>query len=146
MISFTKEIKTTVPTGCLIEDYQTLQRAAKEQDWDLVRVVMDCLASTIDSCTDVPNGVKIQPSCSSVIIPSVNTGILLNNQEDILCANGKDASFALSGGVCQCDSSCPFFQKECSPDDGEMLLQNEIYYEFGDTLSTDELLSQLERL
>lgn len=146
MVDLNNEIKTTVPTGCLIEDYQTLQRAIREEDWDLVQVVMDCLAATIDSCTTVPDGVKIQPSGSSVILPSVHTGILLNDQQDILCAAGKDASYALSGGVCQCDETCPFFQKECSPENGEMLLQSGIRYKLGETLSANELMSQLKRI
>lgn len=146
MVGFNNEIKTTVPTGCLNEDYQTLQRAVREENWDLVHVVMDCLAAAIDSCTQVPDGVKISPSGSSVILPSVHTGILLHEQKDLLCAAGKEASFALSGGVCQCDNTCPFFQKECSPEGGEMLLQSGIRYKLGETLSENELMSQLEKL
>ena len=41
MVGFNNEIKTTVPTGCLNEDYQTLQRAVREENWDLVHVVID---------------------------------------------------------------------------------------------------------
>ena len=60
-------IITHVPTACLIEDYQTLQLALNAIDicphdtQEHIRCVMECLASVIDSCTEVPAGLDIKP-------------------------------------------------------------------------------------
>ena len=54
MFEFRDDIQTTVPTSCLIEDYQALRNAINNLDWEEVESVMDCLAATIDRCTHVP--------------------------------------------------------------------------------------------
>ena len=129
-------IITHVPTACLIEDYQTLQKALDAIDicphdtQEYVRCVMDCLASVIDSRTEVPVGLDIKPSPSSLIAMSCKEGVLTDeNGKDFPCIGGKPVSNALSGGCCQCDESCPHFGKECDPENCRILLSDGICYE-----------------
>ena len=131
-------IITHAPTACLIEDYQTLQRALDAIDicphdtQEHIRCVMECLASVIDSCTKVPTGLDIKPSPSSLIAMSCQEGILTDEKgKDFLCAAGKPVSGAMSGGCCQCDETCAYFGKECDPENCHVLLPDEFMYEPG---------------
>lgn len=121
-LNFRKDIKTTVSTSCLIEDYQALRKAIMNQDWEEVEVVCDCLASVIESFTEVPADLSIKPSPSSIIAPSCKQGILLNGTEDVNCVGGQSISLALSGGVCQCSESCQYYMKSCFPDENSFHL------------------------
>ena len=138
-------IITHVPTACLIEDYQTLQLALNAIDicphdtQEHIRCVMECLASVIDSCTEVPAGLDIKPSPSSLIAMSCKEGVLTDeNGKDFRCIGGKPVSSALSGGCCQCDESCPHFGKECDPENCRIQLPSGFCYEPGS--ATDEEL------
>lgn len=138
-------IITHVPTACLIEDYQTLQLALNAIDicphdtQEHIRCVMECLASVIDSCTEVPAGLDIKPSPSSLIAMSCKEGVLTDeNGKDFRCIGGKPVSSALSGGCCQCDKSCPYFNAGCDPEMCRIQLPNGFCYEPGS--GTDEEL------
>lgn len=131
-------IITHVPTACLIEDYQTLQKALDAIDicphdtQENIRCVMECLASVIDSCTEVPVGLDIKPSPSSLIAMSCKEGILTDEEgKDFSCIGGKPVSNALSGGCCQCDKSCPYFNAGCDPEMCRIQLPNGMSYEPG---------------
>lgn len=144
-LTFRKDIVTTVPTSCLIEDYQNLRQAVQEQNWELVNVVMECLAEVIDSHTTVPEGLEINPSVSSVIVPSHEVGIAMSGNKDIRCAMGRDISYAMSGGVCQCDDgTCPYWGKKCFPEDGNVVLENGVNYCPRGVLSEDRFMKHVE--
>ena len=115
MYKFRNDIVTHVPTGCLVEDYQTLQQVLDaiqdsrlEEAKKLVHTVMECLGSVIQDCTEVPEGVSIKPGPSSLIAMSCQEGLLLKGDDtDFRCLGGKEISSVLTGGVCQCDrDSC----------------------------------------
>ena len=142
-------IITHVPTACLIEDYQTLQKALDAIDicphdtQEYVRCVMDCLASVIDSCTEVPAGLDIKPSPSSLIAMSCKEGVLTDeNGKDFPCIGGKPVSNVLSGGCCQCDKSCPYFNAGCDPEMCRIQLPSGFCYEPG-SREDEELLRRL---
>jgi len=124
MYEFRKDITTTVPTSCLIEDYQALQKAVKNNDWSEVETVMDCLATVIDNDTYLPADLegKIKPSPSSVIVPGWQDGILLERGGDFLCAHQLKVSRAMEGGVCQCSEKCPHYHLGCFPEDGLVMV------------------------
>lgn len=138
-------IITHVPTACLIEDYQTLQLALNAIDTcphdtqEHIRCVMECLASVIDSCTEVPAGLDIKPSPSSLIAMSCKEGVLTDEEgKDFRCIGGKPVSSALSGGCCQCDKSCPYFNAGCDPEMCRIQLPNGMCY--GPGSAKDETL------
>lgn len=142
-------IITHVPTACLIEDYQTLQKALDAIDvcphdtLEHIRCVMECLASVIDSCTEVPAGLDIRPSPSSLIAMSCREGILTDEKgKDFRCIGGKPVSNALSGGCCQCDKSCPYFNAGCDPEMCRIQLPSGFCYEPGSG-EDEELLRRL---
>lgn len=123
-LNFRKDIVTSIPTSYLIEDFNGLRNAIKNEDWQLVDTVADCLASIIDSCTYVPADLQIKPSVSSLIDPDNQNGILLEGKKDVLCENGKPISMALDGGIFQCDEECPYFKTgECDPEGSQVLLK-----------------------
>lgn len=137
---FAKEITTTVPTACLIEHYQALCKAIQNKDWTEVETVKACLAENIKFGTDVPEQYRMQevaPSVSSVIATECGYGILLDgNGDDILCAAHHPASYAMSGGVCQCTDKC-MEEHGCCPDKeggiGHIMLENGVKYEMSST-------------
>lgn len=142
-------IVTHVPTACLIEDYQTLQLALNAIDicphdtQEHIRCVMECLASVIDSCTEVPAGLDIKPSPSSLIAMSCKEGVLTDEEDkDFRCIGGKPVSAALLGGCCQCDASCPYFNAGCDPEMCRIQLPNGMCYEPGSG-EDEELLKSL---
>lgn len=119
---FRTDIETKVPTCALIENYQDLSRAIKDNDWDLVQVVADCLADTINDYTTVPEGLDIKPSGSSLILMSEESGIIVDEDgEDIRCSNGVPVSDALSNDCSQC-ACCPE-EVRCRPEIGRVRLR-----------------------
>lgn len=130
-IEFNKDITTCVPTACLVEDYQGLLRAIKEENWEAVQTVADCLAESISLHTTGLSGLDIIPSGSSLVAMGTQTGILLRDGRDLLCASGKQASRALRGGCCQCGSDCSHFKQDCFPETEGILLRHEQFYRYG---------------
>lgn len=125
------EFKTNVPTANLIEDYQTLLKAYLENDWSLVQTVMDCLAQSIDDHSFCTQPVHLRPSVSSVIAPSCAPGIFYDDEkkQDLQCKEGDPVSFAMLGGVCQCDLSCPYYQATCFPEKMHIILESDTVYD-----------------
>lgn len=141
-IEFNADIITHVPTACLVEDYQALLCAIKNEDWEVVQTVADCLAESISRHTSGLKGLDIVPSGSSLVAMGVKTGILLRDGRDLLCATGKQVSHALSGGCCQCEPDCPHFNQDCFPDTEGILLRHERFYEYG--ASNESLVSTFD--
>ena len=79
IIQFRTDITTTIPTCCLIENYQDLTKAIERGDWDLVQVVADCLADTINDYTSVPETLDIEPSGASLVLMEHESGIILRD-------------------------------------------------------------------
>lgn len=123
---FRTDIETKVPTCALIENYQDLSRAIKDCDWDLVQVVADCLAETIHDYTTVPEGLNINPSGSSLVLMSEESGIIVDEDgEDIRCIYGIPASEVANGeyqGPCEC-GDCIYEGGSCCPDIGRVRLR-----------------------
>lgn len=140
-VKFNADIITSVPTACLVEDYQALLSAIKNEDWEVVQTVADCLAENISKHTSGLKGLDIVPSGSSLIAMGIKTGILLQDNKDFLCAAGKQVSRALQDGYCQCKSDCPHFKQDCFPETEGILLQHERFYEYGK--SDEHLVSML---
>ena len=89
---FRTDIETKVPTCALIENYQDLSIAIQNGDWDLVEVVADCLADTINDYTIVPEGLHIKPSGSSMVLMSEESGVIVGEDgEDIRCIAAGEA-------------------------------------------------------
>lgn len=126
---------TEVPVEHLIEDYQNLAQtkttlsrciqayarklpealayderakeslAALQDASETISTVMDCLADSIDSHTTAPEGLKFQPSVTSVIAMGCKTGIIAREDgSDIRCAGGMDVSTVYPG----CTERCPY--------------------------------------
>ena len=71
---FRTDIETKVPTCALIENYQDLSIAIQNGDWDLVEVVADCLADTINDYTIVPEGLTASTKSPAAARKSVGCG------------------------------------------------------------------------
>lgn len=120
---FRTDIETKVPTCALIENYQDLNRAIKAQDWDLVQVVADCLADTIHDYTCVPEDLIIEPSGSSLVLMSAESGIIVGEDgADVRCIAGFHVSKALCGECLQCDGTCQN-ENGCCPETGRVRLR-----------------------
>lgn len=145
-MKFVENCVTHVPTECLIEDYQNLQLAVNNEDWDNVKTVMECLAEVIDRYTAAPDGIRFKPSVSTLISMPVSNGIIAkNNGLDIKCANGHGVSEAMPGGVLQahCDA-CPLHETAaCEPEAGRIRLHNDFLYT-GASSQADSLMTALE--
>lgn len=121
-IQFRTDITTTVPTCRLIENYQDLSKAIKRSDWDLVQVVADCLADTINDYTSVPETLDIEPSGASMVLMGHESGIILREDgRDIKCAAGIPVSKTMSAECCQCDGECQE-KNGCYPEIGRINL------------------------
>jgi len=154
MYKFRNDIATHVPTGCLVEDYQTLQQALDAiQDFQtedakkLISAVMECLGTVIQDCTEVPGDVIIKPSPSSLIAMSCREGLLMTEDNtDFHCLGGKEVSGVLAGGVCQCScNSCEHFMNGCDPENCRIALSDGYIREPGSTFD-ETLLEHLEEL
>jgi hypothetical protein len=123
MYRFEKGIFTNVPTDALIEVYQMLATAYEYDDWDDVNCAMECIEEEISRYTVVPDGLDISPSVSSIIAPSIQNGILMDDKKDVCCRGGKPVSEAY-----YCDRKCPHSLNCC---EGEVLLENGFNYHIG---------------
>lgn len=120
---FRTDIETKVPTCALIENYQDLSIAIQNGDWDLVEVVADCLADTINDYTIVPEGLHIKPSGSSMVLMSEESGVIVGEDgEDIRCIAGVPVSDALCGDYSQCPD-CFYKESGCRPEIGRVRLR-----------------------
>lgn len=148
-IKFTEEFITHIPTECLIEDIQMLRRAIlPETSWDqtvsAVQCCIDCLCETIERFTNIPKGATVRPSSSSVIAPAVANGIIVHeNGSDIRCVKKQPVSFAMAGGVLQCEESCPYYNNGCAPDKSGLLLEGNIEFRYDE--SGEDVVKQLEK-
>lgn len=137
-ILYCKDITTHVPTCALVEDYQMLAAAIREQDWDAVATVMDCLAEVIESHTEVPSHLDVNPSPSSLVAMGHIQGIIVDDSgHDIRCALDRPVSEAMQGGVGQCPDNCPH-REACEPDKGRPVLMD------GHPDNEEELVTLLE--
>ena len=161
---------TEVPVEHLIEDYQNLAQtkatlsrciqayarklpealayderakeslAALQDASETISTVMDCLADSIDSHTPAPEGLKFQPSVTSVIAMGCKTGIIAREDgSDIRCAGGMDVSTVYPG----CTERCPYKNK-CEQELCRIQLETGAFYT-GDSRESDELLDSIER-
>jgi hypothetical protein len=152
MYKFRNDIITHAPTSCLIEDYQTLQKALDALECgclvdakELLACTMECLASVIDKDTEVPDDVLVCPSASSLIAMSCQEGILTNEAGgDFRCADGRPVSMAMSG-CCQCSAACCKYHNGCEPEEGKILLEGGFLCEPGPS-QDEELLKHLASL
>ena len=147
MIEFhADDIITHVPTCCLIEDYWILHTAMDALDrFDInsaketISSVMDCLMESIDRFTQVKSGLQIEPSVSSAIAMSCESGIIMNDKEDLKCLAGNPLSRA---GLYYCDA-CPH-HGTCDPDNGEFLLERGIPYKAWGHTDEEDFVSGLQ--
>lgn len=132
MVQFhAEDIITHVPTCCLIEDYWTLHTALAAIDGcdlaqarEQINTTMECLAEKIDRFTSIRPGLNIRPSITSVIAMSSESGIVMDDNDDLKCKAGKPISEA---GINYC-GACPY-RNECDPDEGSILLEGDVHYE-----------------
>lgn len=148
-VVFNNKFVTKVPTECLIEDYQMILTAMsiedKEERDSRLNTVLECIAESIDRFTEVPAGVSVNPSPSSIIAMGVDNGILCHaDGTDIHCIAGKPVSLALSGGVCQCNETCPYWG-ECCPDSGIIILESSAEYQFDNPDAEEACVASFER-
>lgn len=144
-MKFAENIITHIPVECLIEDYQGLMQALRENNWELVQLVMDCLAETIDQYTETNDTIGFKPSVSTLVAMGTSRGIVTcNGFNDILCAGQTGVSEAMAGGVLQehCDN-CPHHDKDCFPEKGQLLLYNGFTYD-GSPRMSEDLVKSLE--
>lgn len=133
MYEIRKNIKTHAPTWALIEDYQRLKLALQSDDYEELRenvnVTLDCLAELIENNTEIPDGLQIRPSPSTVILADY-CGIVTSGGQDVLCAAKQPVSNAMSGGCWQCSEECPYYvNRECEPENGRILLDGGFLYD-----------------
>lgn len=139
---FIDTIVTHVPTCALIEAYQTLKAAIETGEKQDALVVLDCLEEQIDRYTEVPAGLDIKPSCTSLIAMSCYNGVIMIDGADVKCAGGIPVSEA--GSHSCCTKACEE-EKCCCPDKGELRLFNGFLYKMSETsMKDDELLDSLE--
>ena len=75
----------------------------------------------------------------------VDNGILCHaDGTDIHCIAGKPVSLALSGGVCQCNETCPYWG-ECCPDSGIIILESSAEYQFDNPDAEEACVASFER-
>lgn len=144
-IEFRNDVITHVPTCCLIEDVQKLRLAVNSGDWDAVETTIECLAESIDRFTEVPDGLDLKPSVSSLVAMGCESGIITSGGKDIDCAGGWPVSSAMEGGVCQCDEKCAYYGRKCHPEYGDILLKENFVYD-GSSRQADCLIDHLDRL
>lgn len=140
---FRNDIITHVPTACLIEDIQKLNAALNRGDIEDAMVTIDCLAEAIDKYTEVPDGLEIKPSSTSIIAMGCQPGIIVSNGKDLKCAYGHPVSSVMAGGCCQCDENCPHFNAECYPEYGVTMLEGGFIYD-GSSEREDALIKFLD--
>lgn len=141
MISFhSDDIITHVPTCCLIEDYWMIRTALEEiANFEIsgavetLNSVMECLMESIDRFTQVKSGLHIEPSVSSPIAMTCESGIVMDRDEDLKCMAGRPISHA---GIQYC-GDCTY-HGSCNPDDGKFMLEGGISYKAWGT--EDEVL------
>lgn len=139
-IQYRMDIVTQVPTCALVEDYQLLESAIQNQDWEAVRIVLECLAETIERHTRVPSDLNIHPSPSSLVAMGCTQGIIVDDEgRDFLCALNRPISKALSGGVMQCPDDCPH-RATCEPGKGKPVLAA------GQPVNEEDLVALLESM
>lgn len=144
-MKFAENIITHVPVECLIEDYQSLMQAIRENNWELVQLTMDCLAESIDRYTETDDTIGFKPSVSTLVATGASNGIVTcNGFNDILCAGKTGVSEAMAGGVLQehCDN-CPHHDTDCFPEKGLILLHNGFTYD-GSSRMSEDLVKSLE--
>jgi len=76
MYKVNNDATTIVRTSALIEDAQELAKAIAYADWDAVQTVLECLCNKIEDYTCKPEGMKFEPSESSLIAMSCQSGVL----------------------------------------------------------------------
>ena len=136
---FANNIITNVPTCCLVEDYQMLQKAINHKDWEWVECVRDCLEDSIDRYTTVPQNLHITPSSRSLIAMSCHSGIITDEfGNDILCAAERPVSEG-----CDPENCVHCQQHKCDPEKGFILLKGNFLYEPG-CLNDEKLLNFLD--
>lgn len=141
-IKFTEKFISHVPTECLIEDVQMLRNALRTGENAAIECVIECLSESIDRYTE-PADQLVQPSASSIVAMSWDDGIVTREDgTDIFCMAGKPVSFAMSGGVLQCDENCPYYMNGCAPDVDGILLEGNIRFDYDS--NSDKLIGQLE--
>lgn len=149
-ITFRDNIKTNVPTCCLIEDYWTLQRALKHLEVgdinearDEIECAMECIEEAISRYTIVPESVEIKPTVNSAISMEVHSGIITDGNKDLRCRAGKPMS---DSAACACFVGCPYAKitdpESCFPENGRILLENGVVYEA--TEDKEEFLDALD--
>ena len=78
-VVFNNKFVTKVPTECLVEDYQMILTAMsiedKEERDSRLNTVLECIAESIDRYTEVPDGVSVNPSPSSIIAMARRSGL-----------------------------------------------------------------------
>ena len=147
---FNENFVSHVPTECLVDDIQTLRLFLQTGDISAVECVIECLSESIDRYTAPADQFAfrtglpiIKPSASSIVAMSAENGIITREDgTDIFCMAGKPVSFAMSGGILQCDKDCPYYMNGCAPDIDGILLEGNIRYDYD--RNSDVMLSQLE--
>jgi len=148
MIEFhSDDIVTHIPTCCLIEDYWMVRTALDEMDSgdltgarETLNGVMDCLMESIDRFTQVKSGLYIEPSVSSPIAMSCESGIIMNDRHDLRCQAGLTISYP---GAYHC-GDCRHMDV-CDPEDGVYLLEGNIRYQPWGRSSDEEFVKALKK-
>lgn len=148
MIEFhSDDIVTHVPTCCLIEDYWMIRTALEEMDSsdltgarETLNGVMDCLMEALDRFTQVKSGLYIEPSVSSPIAMSCESGIIMNDRHDLRCQADLPISYP---GAYHC-GDCPHMG-DCDPENGVYLLEGGISYKPWGQSDEEDFLASLEK-
>lgn len=154
-ITFYEGFVSHVPTECLVEDYQMLQRVLNRLNNSLYKAdpiiadcvedigtALECIAESMDRYTELPSlcAPDFKPSPSSIVALGYQNGIVgCEDGSDIPCIAGKPVSKAMTGGVLQCEN-CEFLKNgKCDPDKGRLLLEDDIVYD-GSIDSVEEFM------
>ena len=140
------DIVTHVPTCCLIEDYWILHTAFEAingcnltEARELIDTAMQCLQESIEQYTAVDKSLKITPSVSSAIAMGIQSGVIMNGNEDLKCRAGHPLSEA---DYCCKWGDCPYRDK-CDPGNGSYLLEGDIEYEAWGLQNEDKFVEDL---
>lgn len=130
-MKFQKNIITHIPTECLVEDYQSLVKGLKTNDWSEVECVIQCLSDSISRYTEVPEGLKLYPSGNSAVAMSLDNGIITDgNGNDLVCKNGiplseTEGCTGITGDDPSDPKTCPYFAMGlCSPESCQIVLND----------------------
>ncbi len=131
---FDNNFRTTVPTGKLIANYQTLALAVRDYNGDRIdsTILIEQVELVMKSLNDIirhetPSHSGMTPTGYSIVMPKTSPGLYVKDDgKELTCAGGRPIGELFR---CQC-GDCPHAkQSGCQPEEHRILLSNGVRYD-----------------